>query len=79
MVWNNWKSWKDIQDWAKKHNLKNLVSRLQLNNDAWMSSGEFGRSQTQICDTLRFTESETEALSIAKDMDKAFASNLGLY
>ena len=52
----NWKSWKDIQKWAEKNGFKNLSARMQLNNDCWMSSGEFGRSQTQICDDLRFAD-----------------------
>ena len=49
-----WKGWKDIKAWAEKKGFKHLVARMQLNNDAWMSSGEFGRSQKAICDNLSF-------------------------
>ena len=75
----NWKSWKDIQKWAEKNGFTNLSARMQLNNDCWMSSGEFGRSQTQICDDLRFADNEEEALKIASAMDGAFSENFGLW
>lgn len=74
-----WESWKDIQKWAKKNGFKHLVARMQLNNDSWMSSGEFGRSQKEICDNLRFAEDKEEALELASAMDKAFSENFGLY
>lgn len=74
-----WKGWEDIKKWAEKHGFSNLVARMQLNNDAWMSSGEFGRSQKYICDCLRNAENEKEALLIAKEMDKEFATNYGLW
>lgn len=73
------KDWKDIKLWAKKHKFDNLAKRLQLNNDCWNSSGEFGRSQVEICDTLRFAQSKEERLRIAQEFDQAFASNYGLY
>ena len=75
----NWKGWEDVRNWAKKHGFKHLVERMELNNRAWMSSGEFGRSQEAICDNLRFAEDEEEALTIAKEMDKAFTNNYGLW
>lgn len=65
------KSWHDIKDWAEAHDLKNLVRRLQLNNDCWLSSGEFGRDQVAICDSIRYTEDEDEALEVAKQIDEA--------
>lgn len=74
-----WKGWEDIKAWAEKKGFKHLVARMQLNNDAWMSSGEFGRSQKAICDNLRFAKDEAEALDIAKSMDSSFAENFGLY
>jgi hypothetical protein len=52
------KSWHDIQDWCKEHGFDKLAKRMQLNNDCWMSSGEFGRDQVYICDNLRFCEVE---------------------
>ena len=75
----NWKSWQDIKKWAEKHKFDNLAKRLQLNNDCWMSSGEFGRSQKEICDSLRFAEDENKALEIAQNFDRQFAENFGLY
>lgn len=73
------KDWKDIKSWAKKHKFDNLAKRMQLNNDYWNSSGEFGRSQVEICDALRFAQSKEERLRIAQEFDQAFASNYGLY
>lgn len=75
----HWKGWLDIKKWAESIGCQNLANRLQLNNDCWMSSGEFGRSQKEICDNLRFAKSEEEALKMAREMDKQFATNYGLY
>lgn len=75
----NWKNWKEIKAWAEKQGFKNLAKRMQLNNDCWMSSGEFGRSQTEICDNLRYASDESEALEIAEAYDKACAINNGLW
>ena len=74
-----WTGWQDIQKWAEKNGFKHLVARMQLNSDSWMSSGEFGRSQKEICDNLRFAEDKEEALELASAMDKAFSENFGLY
>ena len=74
-----WTGWRDIKNWASKNGFKHLVARMQLNNDGWMSSGEFGRSQVEICDNLRFARDKEEALLIAKEMDKKFATNYGLW
>lgn len=79
MSWHNFKSWDNIRDWAKEKNFKNLVARMELNNRCWNSSGEFGRSQVEICDTLRNTASEETALTLAEMMDKSFATNYGLW
>ena len=59
------KSWRDIKEWCEEHGHKGLARRLQLNNDCWNSSGEFGRSQVAICDAMRFAESEEEREEIA--------------
>ena len=64
------KSWRDIQDWAKENGFKNIVKRMQINNDCWNSSGEFGRSQVKICDSLRFCNSEEERLEIAENIEE---------
>lgn len=75
----NWKGWEDVKAWAEKNGFTNLVKRMQLNNDCWMSSGEFGRSQVEICDSLRYATDEDNALRMAENLDKAFSKNYGLY
>lgn len=65
------KNWHDVQDWAKENGFKNIVKRMQINNDCWMSSGEFGRCQVQICDSLRFCKSEEERLEVARDIEES--------
>lgn len=65
------KTWHDIQDWARENGFKNIVKRMQINNDCWMSSGEFGRSQVEICDSLRFCKSEEERLEVARDIEES--------
>lgn len=64
------KNWHDIQDWVKENGFKNIVKRMQINNDCWMSSGEFGRSQVRICDSLRFCKSEEERLEVAGEIEE---------
>ena len=78
-IMKDFKNWQDIKEWATKNNFYNLAKRMQLNNDCWNSSGEFGRSQVEICDALRFAQSEDERIEIAQEFDQAFASNYGLY
>ena len=63
------KSWKDIRDWADKHGFKNIVKRMNINNDCWSSSGEFGRSQVNICDSIRFAKDEEERINIATEIE----------
>lgn len=63
------KNWHDIKDWCEEHGFKTLARRMQLNNDCWNSSGEFGRSQVYICDSLRFAESEEEREDIASALE----------
>lgn len=77
--WHNFKTWRDIKEWAEKNRLKNLVARMDLNHKYWESSGEFGRSQVQICDLIRNSETEEIALKYAKDMDAQFEKNYGLW
>ena len=74
----NWKSWRDIKEWAEAEGYKHLAARMQLNNDNWQSSGEFGRSQVAICDMLRLCE-EKDIKDIAEQMDAEFSENYGLY
>lgn len=64
------KNWHEIQDWARENGFKNIVKRMQINNDCWNSSGEFGRSQVEICDSLRFCKSEEERLEVAKQIEE---------
>lgn len=64
------KSWREIKAWAEMHDFNRLAGRLQLNNDYWNSSGEFGRSQVQICDAMRFCDSEKERIRMAEDIER---------
>lgn len=66
-------------DWAKSNGFDNMAKRMQLNNDCWNSSGEFGRSQVQICDAMRFADSEEDRLEIAKQIDDDCSENMGLW
>lgn len=75
----NWKSWRDIKKWCHESGYNNIVKRMDLNDRCWMSSGEFGRSQKDICDSLRFASDEDEVIEIANEMEKAFSENYGLY
>lgn len=78
-AWHNFKSWRDIREWAQNHELNHLVARMDLNNDCWNSSGEFGRSQVEICDTIRLAETEDDAIDAARQMDEQMEENYGLY
>ena len=73
------KNWREIMDWAKSNGFNNMAKRMQLNNDCWNSSGEFGRSQVQICDAMRFADSEEDRLKIAKQIDDDCSENMGLW
>lgn len=72
-------NWRDIKDWAEEHGYHNMAKRMQMNNDYWMSSGEFGRNQVAICDAMRFAKTEAERHEIAKNYNEATAENFGLY
>lgn len=73
------KNWREIMDWAKSNGFNNMAKRMQLNNDCWNSSGEFGRNQVQICDAMRFADSEEDRLEIAKQIDDDCSENMGLW
>lgn len=75
----NWKSWRDVRKWCEENNFKNIVKRMDLNHDCWMSSGEFGRNQVEICDDLRHANDEDEALAIADMLDIQLSENYGLF
>ena len=62
------KSWRDIRDWFKKNGYEVMAKRMDMNNSCWWSSGEFGRSQVMICDSMRFAESEEERHEVAKEL-----------
>lgn len=74
-----WKSWRDIRNWCEDNGYNNIVKRMDLNNRCWNSSGEFGRSQVDICDSLRYAVDEAEAHEIASDINEQFAENYGLW
>lgn len=62
------KSWRDIKAWFEENGYDQLAKRMQINNDCWNSSGEFGRSQVYICDSMRFAESEDERHEVAQSL-----------
>lgn len=71
-------SWEDIKKWAENNGFKNIPKRMQINNDCWASSGEFGRSQVAICDALRFASSEEERLQIAQEIEQELSDDIVL-
>lgn len=77
------KSWRDIKDWATENGYPTMAKRLQLNNDCWMSSGEFGRSQVAICDAMRMADSEEQRHDVASDIEAELKGDdlaeLGIY
>lgn len=60
------KNWRDIKEWFEQNGYEVMAKRMQMNNDCWNSSGEFGRSQVMICDSMRFAESEEERHEVTK-------------
>jgi len=56
-----------------------MAARMDLNNDGWWSSGEFGRNQVAICDAMRFAKSEKDRHKIAQEIDDATKKNYGLW
>ena len=62
------KSWRDIKEWFEQNGYHVLAKRMQMNNDCWMSSGEFGRSQVAICDAMRCAQTEEERHEVAQSL-----------
>lgn len=77
-AWHNFKSWCDIRELASKKGFTHLVARMGLNDRCWNSSGEFGRSQVAICDAIRHSETEDDAIEAAQQMDEQMKENYGL-
>lgn len=75
----DFKTWREIRAWADSRGFKNLVARMDLNNRCWNSSGELGRSQVAICDSIRDAYDEEDAIEIAEAMDAETEVNYGLY
>lgn len=72
------KSWRDIRDWAEEHGYKNIVRRMELNNKCWESCGEFGRSQVAICDSLRLAGTEEVRREVAEEIEKELSEDIVL-
>lgn len=72
-------SWRDIKEWAEQNGYINMAKRMQLNNDCWNSSGEFGRNQVFVCDSMRMARNEKARHEFAKMFDDSCKENFGLY
>lgn len=72
------KNWHDIQDWCRENGFDRITDRMQLNNDCWMSSGEFGRSQVHICDSLRFAYDEDDRIRVAELLEEELKDDIVL-
>lgn len=72
-------SWREIRDWAIENGYHKMAARMDLNNSGWNSSGEFGRSQKEICDAIRFAKTEKDRHRIAQEIDDATKENFGLW
>lgn len=77
-TWHSWESWRDIMAWAEDNGFTRLSKRMAVNNACWSSSGEFGRSQVYICDSLRFTDTEKQALAIAEEIEEELKDDIVL-
>lgn len=73
-----YKSWRDIKEWAERNGFVKLAKRLQLNNDCWSSCGEFGRSQVYLCDSMRYATTERERLDVAEQLERELADDIVL-
>lgn len=73
------KTWREIRDWAEDNGYHKMAARMDLNNAGWNSSGEFGRNQHDICDLMRFAETEAQRHKIATKINDACQDNFGLY
>lgn len=72
------KTWRDIKEWAEDNGYTKMAKRMQINNDCWNSCGEFGRSQVAICDAMRFAESEEERHEVATEIEEQLADDIVL-
>lgn len=72
----DFKSWRDIRDWADRGGYKRMVKRMDMNNACWNSSGEFGRSQVAICDAMRFAESEEDRIAVAEEIEESLKGDI---
>lgn len=72
----DFKSWRDIRDWADRGEYKRMVKRMDINNACWNSSGEFGRSQVAICDAMRFAKSEEERIEVAEEIEESLKEDI---
>lgn len=72
----DFKSWRDIRDWADRGGYKRMVKRMDINNACWNSSGEFGRSQVAICDAMRFAKSEEERIEVAEEIEESLKGDI---
>lgn len=75
---SEFKNWREIKEWAERNGFDRLAKRLQLNNDCWNSSGEFGRSQVYLCDNMRYAENEDERLAVAEQLEQELAEDIVL-
>lgn len=77
------KNWKDIRDWMDENGYITVAYRMGLNDAFWNCSGEFGRSQVYICDSMRFCETEEERHDTALKLEYEYNSDelhqLGIY
>lgn len=68
--WNNFESWRDILEWVKDNGFKRLAKWMTVNNACYWSSGEFGRAQAMICDSIRLAYTEDDALVVAEELEQ---------
>lgn len=64
-------NWHEIKEWFEERGYHLTAKRMQLNNDCWMSSGEFGRSQVAICDAMRFCDTEEEREEVGRQIEES--------
>ena len=74
----DFKSWRDIRDWADRGGYKRMVKRMDINNACWNSSGEFGRSQVAICDAMRFAKSEEDREKVADEIEESLKGDIAI-
>lgn len=75
-VMKEFKNWREVMEWAKENNYQRMARRMEINNECWWSSGEFGRSQVAICDAMRGAESEEERREVAEVIEQELAGDI---